>query len=130
MAGARMSGALKQIHQLFVEGTAAGLADGPLLERFLARGDEAAFAALVQRHGPMVLRACRAVLARPEDVEDAFQATFLVLVCKGRSIRGRQALGAWLGQVAHRVAVRAGMESARRRACERRAAATRSVEIA
>jgi RNA polymerase sigma factor (sigma-70 family) len=125
-----MGGTLKQIHHLFVEGTAAGLADGPLLERFLARGDEAAFAALVQRHGPMVLRACRAVLAHPEDVEDAFQATFLMLVCKGRSIRGRQALGAWLGQVAHRVAVRAGVESARRRACERRAVATRSVEIA
>jgi RNA polymerase sigma factor (sigma-70 family) len=128
MAGARTGGALKQIHQLFVEGTAAGLSDGQLLERFLARADGAAFAALVQRHGPMVQRACRSVLPRPEDVEDAFQATFLVLVCKGRSIRGRQALEAWLGQVAHRVAVRAGVESARRRACERRAGEGRAAD--
>ncbi len=125
MAGARMGGALRQIHHLFVEGTVAGLPDDRLLERFLARGDGAAFAALVERHGPMVVRTCRSVLRHPEDVEDAFQATFLVLVCKARSIRGRGALAVWLRQVAHRVAVRAGTESARRRACERDAVACR-----
>jgi RNA polymerase sigma factor (sigma-70 family) len=124
-----MGGALRRIHHLFIEGTAAGLADGQLLERFLSRGDEAAFAALVERHGPMVLRACRSVLARPEDVEDAFQATFLVLVCKARSIRGQQALAAWLGRVAHRVAGRAGVESARRRSHERRAGAARAAVL-
>ena len=126
MTGARMGGALRQIHHLFVEGTVAGLPDDQLLERFLARGDGAAFAALVERHGPMVLRTCRSVLRHPEDVEDAFQATFLVLVCKARSIRGRGALGVWLRQVAHRVAVRAGVESARRRAFERDAGAGRA----
>jgi RNA polymerase sigma factor (sigma-70 family) len=125
MTGARMGGALRQIHHLFVEGTVAGLPDDRLLEQFLTRGDGAAFAALVERHGPMVVRTCRSVLRRPEDVEDAFQATFLVLVCKARSIRGRGALAVWLRQVAHRVAVRAGTESARRRACERDAVACR-----
>ena len=128
MAGARMGGALRQIHHLFVEGTVAGLPDDQLLERFLARGDGAAFAALVERHGPMVLGTCRSVLRHPEGVEDAFQATFLVLVCKAPSIRGQAALGSWLRQVAHRVAVRAGVESARRRACERRAGAGRAAD--
>ncbi len=93
MAGARMGGALRQIHHLFVEGTVAGLPDDQLLERFLSQGDGAAFAALVERHGPMVLGTCRSVLRHPEDVEDAFQATFLVLVCKAPSIRGQAALG-------------------------------------
>ncbi len=119
MAGAPMGGALRQIHRLFVEGTVAGLPDGQLLERFLSRGDEAAFAALVERHGPMVMGTCRAVLRDPEDAEDAFQATFLVLVCKARSIRGRDALGGWLHQVAHRIAIQAGAESARKRRRER-----------
>ncbi len=128
MAVARMGGALKQIHHLFAEGTATALSDGQLLVRFLGSGDDAAFAALVQRHGPMVLRACQSVLHHPEDVEDAFQATFLVLVCKARSIRAQGALEGWLRQVAHRVAVRAGAEAARRRAHERRARAGRAEE--
>jgi RNA polymerase sigma factor (sigma-70 family) len=119
---------LGQIHQLFVEGTAAGLPDGQLLERFLTRGDGAAFAAMVHRYGPMVLGTCRSVLRHPEDVEDAFQATFLVLICKGRSIRGQGALGGWLRRVAHRVAVQAGAEAARRRARERRADAYRAAD--
>ena len=74
-------------------GRSPGLPDGQLLERFLARGDEAAFAALVRRHGPMVLGTCRAVLRDPNDAEDAFQATFLVLICKARSIRRRRRPG-------------------------------------
>ena len=122
MAGSRMGGAVRRIHHLFAEGTVAGLPDGQLLERFLARGDEAAFAALVERHGPMVLGICRSVLRHPEDAEDAFQATFLVLVCKGRSIRGGETVGGWLRRVAHRIAVRAGADADRRRARERRAA--------
>ncbi len=129
MAGAQMGGALGGIHQLFDEGTAAGLGDAELLERFLSAGDDAAFAALVERHGPMVLRSGRSVLSHPEDIADVFQATFLVLVCKARSIRGRPALGAWLQQVAHRVAVRAGVESARRRCRERDAGMARAANI-
>ena len=88
-------------------------------KRFLDGRDEAAFTALVGRHGPMVLGTCRAVLRDPDDAEDAFQATFLVLVCKARSIRGRGALGGWLHQVAHRIAIQAGTEAARKRRRER-----------
>ena len=74
---------------------------------FSPSADAAAFEVLVARHGPMVLSVCRGVLRDPNDAEDAFQATFLVLVKKGGSIRGRDALGGWLHQVAHRVALRA-----------------------
>ena len=72
------------VQQLFGAGTLVGMAEGQLLERFLARRDEVAFEALVARHGPMVLGVCRRVLSDPHDAEDAFQATFLVLVRKGR----------------------------------------------
>ena len=119
MATAPMGTALRQIQRLFVEGRLASLPDGELLERFLAEGDEAAFTALVERHGPMVLGTCRAVLRDANAAEDAFQATFLVLVCKARSIRGRGALASWLYQVAHRIAIQAGAEAARRRKRER-----------
>jgi DNA-directed RNA polymerase specialized sigma24 family protein len=128
MTGSPIGGALRQIHQLFVEGTVAGLPDGQLLDRFLARGDGAAFAALVERHGPMVLGICRSVLRNPDDAEDAFQATFLVQVCKGWSIRGQETLGGWLRQVAHRVAIQAGEEAIGRRARERRAGRCRDGE--
>jgi RNA polymerase sigma factor (sigma-70 family) len=126
MAATRLGAALRQIHTLFAEGTVEGLTDGQLLERFLARGDALAFEALVARHGPMVLAACRGLLRDPEDVADAFQATFLVLVKKAGSIRGRDALGGWLHRVAHRVAVRANVEAARRRQRERQAGAMRA----
>ena len=72
------------------------------------------------RHGPMVLSVCRAILRHPHDAEDAFQATFLILVKKGRTIRGGDALGGWLHQVAHRVAIQANAAAARRRTLERR----------
>ncbi len=79
---------------------------GQLLERFAADRDEAAFEALVSRHGPMVLGTCRRMLADPHDVEDAFQATFLVLARKAGSIRDADRLGPWLHGVARRVAAR------------------------
>src|SRR6516164_2472292 len=81
--------------------------------------DEAAFSALVATHGPMVLGVCRRVLSDPNDVEDAFQATFLVLVKKAGSIRDRSVLGTWLYGVARRVALRARVNARRRRSCER-----------
>jgi RNA polymerase sigma factor (sigma-70 family) len=123
MATAHM--VLKGLDRLFGEGTLAGRSDAALLARFLARRDEAAFAALVARHGPMVLRTCRAVLRDANDAEDAFQATFLVLVRKAGSIRGREALGGWLHRVAYRAAVQANRAAARRAREEREAAARR-----
>jgi RNA polymerase sigma factor (sigma-70 family) len=95
-----------------------GLSEAQLLERFLARGDQAAFEAIVLRHGPMVLGVCRRLLAEPHDVEDAFQATFLILLRKAGSIRDRQVLGTWLYGVARRVAVRLRTDARRRRARE------------
>jgi RNA polymerase sigma factor (sigma-70 family) len=98
------------------------LADRHLLERFVAARDEAAFAALLRRHGPMVLGVCRRVLHDAHEAEDAFQATFLVLVHKARSIGRPESLGPWLHGVAYRTAARA-RQAARRRAREREAAA-------
>jgi RNA polymerase sigma factor (sigma-70 family) len=100
------------LDRLFNQGTVAGLSEGTLLDRYVADGDEAAFAALVARHGPMVLGVCRRVLRDERDVEDAFQATFLVLVRRAGVIR--DLVGRWLYGVAHRVAVRARAHSARR----------------
>jgi RNA polymerase sigma factor (sigma-70 family) len=119
MASAPMGAALRQIQRVFGEGTLSGLSDSQLLEKFLDGRDEAAFAALVGRHGTMVLETCGAVLRNADAAEDAFQATFLVLVCKARSIRGRDALGGWLHRVAYRIAVQAGQDAARKRARER-----------
>jgi RNA polymerase sigma factor (sigma-70 family) len=88
------------------EQISGGLSDGQLLDRFVRQRDEAAFEAMFWRHGPMVLAVCRRMLP-PADAEDAFQATFLVLVRKAASISRREAVGAWLYRVAYRVALRA-----------------------
>jgi RNA polymerase sigma factor (sigma-70 family) len=122
MAIETLGAALRQINRLFARGVVAGLSDAQLLERFHTQGDSEALEALVGRHGPMVLSVCRAICRNPLDAEDAFQATFLVLVQKGRTIRGRDALGGWLHQVAHRVAVQANFAAARRRMLERQVA--------
>jgi RNA polymerase sigma factor (sigma-70 family) len=106
-------------------GAVGGLTDGQLLERFLGRRDEGAelaFAVLVERHGPMVLRVCRALLRDPHDAQDAFQATFLVLVRRAGSIRTRDSVGSWLHGVACRVAAAARSASARRLKHEHRSA--------
>src|SRR4051794_29860051 len=102
MTGGR-SYALRQVEGLFSHGTVGGLTDGQLLERFASRKDgtaETAFEALVSRHGPMVLRVCRSVLDDPHDAQDAFQATFLVLARKARSIRQGDSAACWLHGVA------------------------------
>jgi RNA polymerase sigma factor (sigma-70 family) len=121
MAGGRPSLSTRQIRCLWAGGTAAGLSDGQLLERFISgRGEvaEIAFAAVVARHGPAVLGACRRALADPNDADDAFQATFLILVRKAGSLRVGESLGPWLLGVARRVASRARAEAARRRSRE------------
>jgi DNA-directed RNA polymerase specialized sigma24 family protein len=86
--------------------------DRELLQRFTQSQDEAAFAALVERHGPMVLRVCRRILRSEADAEDAFQATFLVLVRKARSIHRGDSVRSWLYGVAYRVACKAKQRSA------------------
>jgi HlyD family secretion protein len=116
----------KEIRTLFNVGAVRELSDGQLLERFATdRGEaaELAFAVLVERHGPMVLRVCRSTLVDATDAEDAFQATFLVLVRKARGLWVRDSLGPWLHQVAFRTASRARRAAALRRRHEEHAAA-------
>jgi RNA polymerase sigma-70 factor (ECF subfamily) len=98
----------------------AGVGDGELLERFLAHRDEAAFEELLRRHGPMVLRVCRRILGNGHDAADAFQATFLVLVRRGSSVRPRGMVGNFLHGVARHTALEARRAAARRRAKEAR----------
>ncbi|OJW17890.1 MAG: hypothetical protein BGO49_30865 [Planctomycetales bacterium 71-10] len=92
--------------------------DARLLERFRVDRDESAFGAIVERHGPLVLALCRRYLREPADVDDAFQATFLVLARKGGGLRDGDALSSWLYGVARRVATRARSDVLRRRARE------------
>src|SRR5262249_37021487 len=102
------------------EAAAAGEpADDVLLERFTAQREQAAFEALVQRHGPMVLGVCRRVLGHEQDAEDAFQAVFCVLARKAGSIRRGRAVGGWLYAVACRIARQAKASQVRRRMRER-----------
>src|SRR5436305_1149674 len=106
MTKERGRGAFPHAGALFDVGTMAGLSDPQLLERFANRRGEAselAFAALVERHGPMVLRVCRRALGDRDAAHDAFQATFLVLATKAGSLRRRESLGSWLYGVALRV---------------------------
>ena len=125
MAAVSSVAVFRDIQTLFDSGTASGLSDRQLLERFVNEQDtsaqaEAAFETLVLRHGPMVLRVCHNVRGKGTDAQDAFQATFLVLVRRCRSIRRFESVGSWLYGVACRVAARARVEAARRRRAERR----------
>src|SRR3954466_14794587 len=117
MASGQNNATFQHIRTLFNVGAIEGLSDRQLLERMEQRGSEGAelaFTALVQRHGPMVLRVCRSVLSDPNDADDAFQATFLVLVRRAGSLWVHDSLGPWLHQVAHRTAVCARSAAARR----------------
>src|SRR5262245_39668890 len=94
---------------------AEGTSDGQLLERFALHREEAAFAALMHRHGPMVLSGCRRVLPHAQDAEDAFQATFLMLVRKAGFIRKQSSVAGWLYRVAYHLALRTRTGLAARR---------------
>jgi RNA polymerase sigma factor (sigma-70 family) len=110
---------LRSVDRLFGAGTVAGLSEEQLLRRFVAERDEAAFEALVARHGPMVLGLCRRMLRDPSDADDAFQATFAILARRADSIRAGSPVGNWLYGVARRVAIRLRTETERRRTRER-----------
>jgi RNA polymerase sigma factor (sigma-70 family) len=119
MATSRISGVIQHLRRAVLLQEGAGLTDGQLLEGFVSRRDEAALAALVRRHGPMVWGVCRRVLRNYHDAEDAFQATFLVLVRKAASIVPREMVANWLYGVAHQTALKARATAARRGARER-----------
>jgi RNA polymerase sigma factor (sigma-70 family) len=122
MAITRLGTALRQIQRLFSDGTGVGLTDAQLWERFATERDASAFEALVERHGRTVLAVCRNVLHDPNDAEDIFQATFLVLLRKAGSLwTVKGSLGSWLHGVAYRIAIEANRGAARRREMERRA---------
>jgi len=108
---------LKQIHHLLAP-PGGDQTDGELLSRFVATRDEASFAALVRRHGPMVLSVCRRMLRHDQDAEDCFQATFMVLARKAGTVK-RESVGSWLYAVAYRTSLEARAINARRRTREK-----------
>ncbi|HEY7425733.1 MAG TPA: sigma-70 family RNA polymerase sigma factor [Gemmataceae bacterium] len=111
--------ALNHLRQALRPSGEDALSDGQLLTRFVATRDEAAFAALVRRHGPMVLGVCRRVLRHAQDAEDACQASFLVLARKAASVAHRQAVASWLYRVSYRIALEARAINERRKAREK-----------
>jgi RNA polymerase sigma factor (sigma-70 family) len=111
---------LRFIRKLAARGTDEP-SDGELLAQFIGQRDESAFAALVRRHGAMVLGVCQSVLNDAHDAEDVFQAAFLVLVRNARRIGKPESVGSWLHGVAYRLAQKARAAAARRRTCERQA---------
>ncbi len=118
MAEGQLRNVLQHIRKLAALRTVGKGLDCELLERFVTHQDEAAFAALMERHGPLVLSVCRRVLRHVQDAEDACQATFLVLARKAASIRKRDSVASWLHGVAYRVARKLKATAARRRVPE------------
>ncbi len=131
MRGGSSREVVRHLRTLYQFGVAGTFSDEQLLERFLARRDEAAegaFAELVQRHGPMVLGVCRRILGDAHEAEDAFQATFLVLARKAATVIRREKVASWLYGVAVRTAKEARGRAARRRAREERVSTPIHVE--
>jgi RNA polymerase sigma factor (sigma-70 family) len=122
MATNQMSEIIQQFRKAALLRDGAGLTDGQLLEEYISRRDEAAFAALVRRHGPMVWGVCRRVLHNHHDAEDAFQASFLVLVRKAALIVPRARVANWLYGVAHQTALKVRATAAARKWRERQMA--------
>ncbi len=125
MTKAHLELVVRHVRRMVDARTLAEMTDGQLVQRFTRDREEAAFASLLRRHGPMVLGVCRRVLRQVEDAEDVFQATFLLLAQKVGSIRKRESVGSWLHGVAYRLAVRARAQGALRRVQERKASAMR-----
>src|SRR5262245_57118369 len=119
MANNQMSEVLQHLRQAELLRDGGRLPDGQLLEDYLRHREQAALAALVRRHGPMVWGVCRRALRNYHDAEDAFQATFLVLVRKAASIVPREMVANWLYGVARQSALKARATTAKRGARER-----------
>jgi RNA polymerase sigma factor (sigma-70 family) len=115
MANAQLATVLRHIRGLATPTPNGHQSDGVLLRAFLARDDQSAFAAIVKRHGPLVLAVCRRVLHNLHDAEDAFQATFILLARNAQAIRKQESLAGWLHGVAYRTARNAKRAAARRR---------------
>jgi RNA polymerase sigma factor (sigma-70 family) len=118
MADTSHSSILHYLRRVLGNPAAAGVSDADLLRRYVEQRDEAAFELLLWQHAAMVLHVCRQVLGNEQAAEDAFQATFLVLVRKANSISRREALGSWLYRVAHRIALKALAEMRKRTSVE------------
>ncbi len=128
MATAPASPLIRYIRRIATAQALAELSDGLLLERFTRQQDEAAFTALVRRHGPRVLGVCRRVVQDWHTAEDCFQAVFLLLAQKAPSLERPESLGPWLHGVATRLALKARAQAAKRRVRERKAAVSDTVE--
>src|SRR5262245_31365010 len=116
---------MREVRSLVGDADREGTPDGQLLARFVDQHDESAFEVLVRRYGRLVFGVCRRVLADPHSAEDAFQATFLVLVHKAASLDRKRPVADWLYTVAFRLACRARANAARRREVEMAAARNR-----
>jgi RNA polymerase sigma factor (sigma-70 family) len=123
MATDQVSEVIRQLRVMVLPGDGDGLTDGQLLRDYVRRRDEAALTVLVRRHGPMVWGVCRRILGSVHDAEDAFQASFLVLVRKAASIAAPDLVANWLYGVACQTATKARATAARRRQRERQVAA-------
>ena len=130
MATSGLAAVVRHIRAMAADPRMIYRTDGDLLRAYLRANDQAAFQALVRRHGKMVLRICRGALGNMHDAEDAFQATFLVLARRANSIRKKESLASWLHGVAYRMALNARKVSARRRKHELQAKQTQSPDPA
>src|SRR5947199_5259240 len=118
MTAVHLRNVVRHLRGVLSAGETARLTETGLWQRYVRERDEAAFEALVRRHGPMVLGVCRRILRNEQDAEDAFQATFLVLVRRIAALRSPRTLANWLHGVARRTALEARRSAARRRAKE------------